>query len=74
MSDSLFHKKIKNGYAEELLNDLTKSCAIEILDDEIPEWQKQIILKRLKAIEGDEENMLSEDNFFYNIDKINERI
>lgn len=74
MSDSLFHIKVKKEYAEELLNDLAKSGAIEILHDEIPEWQKQIVLKRLRAIEANKENMLSEDEFFYGIDDINEKI
>lgn len=74
MPDSFFHIKIKKDYAEELLNDLAKSGAIEILQEEVPAWQKQLVMKRMNAIASKQEDMLNEDDFFYGIDEANEKI
>lgn len=51
MADTLF-VRIKKGYAADVINDLQKMDAIELLEEApIPEWQKKEVGKRLKDVQ-----------------------
>lgn len=51
MPDTL-HIRIKKNYASDIIKDLQKLDAIELLEvAPIPEWQKKEVQKRLKALQ-----------------------
>ena len=63
MNSETIHIRIKKQYASELIEDLVKADAIEIVSGEIPEWQKEITLKRLKDYKNSPEKVISDDEF-----------
>ena len=53
MADTMF-VKIKKKYAAEILKDLEKLNAVELLDEApIPDWQKKEVKKRFKELKKD---------------------
>jgi hypothetical protein len=62
-----YHIRIKKEYASSLIEDLQKADAIEVLehtmDDniEIEDWQKQLVLGRLKHAEEHPEKLVAWD-------------
>lgn len=41
MDSAMYHIRIKKEYASAILEDLQQVEAIEIMEEPIPEWQKQ---------------------------------
>ena len=53
MADTMF-VRIKKKYAAEILKDLEKLNAVELLDEApIPDWQKKEVKKRFKELKKD---------------------
>ena len=69
MSETTYTIKIKKEYASAILEDLKQVDAIEILEDPLPEWQKQESLKRLGEMKANPASQISEDNFFRSLDE-----
>lgn len=47
----ILHIRIKKGYASDVIEDLRKMEAIELLEEPpIPEWQKKEVRKRLREL------------------------
>ncbi len=69
MSDTTYTIKIKKEYASAILEDLKQVDAIEIMEEPIPEWQKQESLKRIAEMKANPEMQISEEDFFKFLDK-----
>lgn len=69
MSDTTYTIKIKKEYASAILEDLKQVDAIEIMEEPIPEWQKQESLRRLAEMKANPGSQISEENFFKSLDK-----
>lgn len=69
MENSSYHIKIKKEYASALIEDLLQVDAIEIIEDQVPEWQKKETLLRLKAMKDEPDTTLSESEFFEKLSK-----
>ena len=51
---AIVHIRIKKGYASDVIEDLRKMEAVEILEEApIPEWQKKEVRKRVKELKKD---------------------
>lgn len=47
-----YHIRIKKNYAEDIIKDLQKMEAVELLEEPpIPQWQKKEVRKRLKDLQ-----------------------
>ena len=68
MENSIYYIKIKKEYASAIIEDLQLVKAIEILEDKVPEWQKEETLKRLTEMKENPSSVLSEKDFFNAID------
>ena len=64
MSDFIYHIRIKKEYASSLLEDLQQTDAIEIIENDISEWQKKESLARLAEMKADPDSTISEEDFF----------
>jgi len=68
-----YHIRIKKDYAADVIEDLRKMKAVELLDEEnqvaIPEWQKKEVRKRVKEIEKDPSILVDEDVVFNMLNK-----
>lgn len=71
MSETTYTIKIKKEYASAILENLKQVDAIEILEEPIPEWQKQESLKRLADMKANPGSQISEENFFKSLDDEN---
>jgi len=71
MSDTTYLIKIKKEYASAILEDLKQVDAIEILEEPIPEWQKQESLKRLAEMKTNPDSQIPEEDFFKKLDEEN---
>ncbi len=71
MSDTTYTIKIKKEYASAILEDLKQVDAIEILEEPIPEWQKQESLKRLTEMKTNPDLQISEEDFLKKVDEEN---
>lgn len=71
MSDTTYTIKIKKEYASAILEDLKQVDAIEILQEPVPEWQKQESLKRLAEMKANPDSQISEGDFFKKLDEEN---
>ncbi len=71
MSDTTYTIKIKKEYASAILEDLKQVDAIEILEEPIPEWQKQESLKRLAEMKTNPDLQISEEDFLKKLDEEN---
>ena len=68
MENSIYYIKIKKEYASAIIEDLQLVKAIEILEDKVPEWQKEETLKRLTEMKENPSSVLSKKDFFNAID------
>ncbi len=71
MSDTTYTIKIKKEYASAILEDLKQVDAIEILEEPIPEWQKQESLKRLAEMKTNPDLQIPEEDFLKKLDEEN---
>lgn len=54
MASTTLHIRIKKKYAADIIRDLEKIDAVELLEEApIPEWQKKEVKKRLKDLRKD---------------------
>lgn len=52
MTATTYHIRIKKNYATDIIKDLEKLNAVELLKEApIPEWQKKEVRKRLKDLQ-----------------------
>lgn len=72
MSEITYTIKIKKEYALAIIEDLKQVDAIEILEEPVPQWQKEESLKRLSEIKANPSSALSEEEFFKALDSKNE--
>ncbi len=63
MENQIYHIKIKKEYASALIEDLQQVDAIEILELQVPDWQKKETLKRLADMKTNPSSAISEDEF-----------
>ncbi len=68
MSETTYTIKIKKEYASAIIEDLKQVDAIEIVEEPVPEWQKEESLKRLSEMKADPSSVLSEEEFFKALD------
>jgi hypothetical protein len=62
-----YHVRIKKEYAAAVIEDLQKMKAVELIkeeNDEIPEWQKKEVRKRVKEIEENPSILIDETVVF----------
>src|ERR687886_202479 len=52
MSNTTYTIKIKKEYASAILEDLQQVNAIEIVEEPVPEWQKEETLRRLSHVKA----------------------
>ncbi len=71
MSETTYTIKIKKEYASAILEDLKQVDAIEIMEEPIPEWQKQESLKRLAEMKTNPDLQISEEDFLKKLDEEN---
>lgn len=64
MSGATYTIKIKKEYALAIIEDLKQVDAIEIMEEPVPEWQKEESLKRLSEMKANPSSALSEEEFF----------
>ena len=69
MENSIYHIRIKKDYASALIEDLLQVDAIEIIEDKIPDWQKDESLKRLEKMRNNPGSVISEEDFFKSLHK-----
>ncbi len=72
MNDTTYTIKIKKEYASAIIEDLKQVGAIEIIEESIPQWQKDESLKRLSEMKENPSSALSEEDFFKALDSENE--
>jgi len=68
MSDTTYTIKIKKEYASAVIENLKQVDAIEIVEEPVPEWQKEESLKRLSEMKADPSSAVSEEEFFKALD------
>ena len=68
MSDTTYTIKIKKEYASAILEDLKQVDAIEIMEEPMPDWQRDESLKRLAEMKSSPGSQLSEQGFFKSLD------
>jgi hypothetical protein len=62
--EEIVHLRIKKEYAAELIEDLIRAKAIELVsenDNDIPEWQKEAVRNTLRQVEQHPEQLQSWD-------------
>lgn len=60
MSAITYHIRIKKEYATDIIKDLQKLNAVELLKEApVPEWQKKEVRKRLKKLQRDPSKALT---------------
>lgn len=52
-----------------MLEDLQQIDAIEIVEDEVPQWQQDETMRRLAAFEADPSSAISKEAFFAALDQ-----
>jgi len=74
MSDRIYHIKIKKEYAAAIIEDLKQVDAIEIMEEPIPEWQKEETLKRLEQMKREPSSEILKEDFFDALENDDEKI
>lgn len=63
-----YHIRIKKEYAASVIEDLRKNDAVELVPEEeafeVPQWQKEEVLKRIAKYKNNPDELLDEDTFF----------
>ena len=72
MGDVTYHIKIKKEYASAIIEDLQLIDAIEIVEDDIPQWQKEEVMRRLAVFEANPSSAISKEAFFAALDEDDE--
>ena len=72
MGDTTYTIRIKKEYASAIIEDLKQVDAIEIIEEPVPQWQKDESLKRLSEMKENPSSALSEEAFFKALDGENE--
>lgn len=72
MGDTTYTIRIKKEYASAIIEDLKQVDAIEIVEEPVPEWQKEESLKRLSELIANPSSALSEEEFFKALDSKSE--
>ncbi|HPZ88097.1 MAG TPA: hypothetical protein PLQ32_08335 [Flavihumibacter sp.] len=60
--EEIVHLRIKKEYAAELIEDLIRAQALELVEDsdaDIPEWQKEAVRNTLRQVEQHPEQLPS---------------
>ena len=60
--EEIVHLRIKKEYAAELIEDLIRAQALELVEDsdtDIPEWQKEAVRNTLRQVEQHPEQLQS---------------
>ncbi|MGI8636287.1 MAG: hypothetical protein ACR2KZ_12880 [Segetibacter sp.] len=73
MGDTTYTIRIKKEYASAIIEDLKQVDAIEIVEEPVPEWQKEESLKRLSELITNPSSALSEKEFFKALDSKSEK-
>ncbi|MCF2444457.1 hypothetical protein L0657_10865 [Dyadobacter sp. CY345] len=67
-----YHIKVKKDYAASVIEDLQKMDAIEIIrnneEDQVPEWQKNLVTQRIEKYKGKSELLVDENRAFQILD------
>ena len=63
-----YHIKVKEEYASTILEDLLEKDAIEIINDDVPEWQKEGTQRRLAELKSNPSPGMSMEDFFATLD------
>ncbi len=74
MENYSYHIRIKKEYASAIIEDLQQVDAIEIIEDQIPEWQKNEPKKRLTQMKINPSSVLSEKDFLKALNINDEKI
>lgn len=66
-----YHIRIKKDYAVAVIEDLQKMKAVELLQDknDIPEWQKKEVRKRVKEVQKNPSILVDESVVFKMLDR-----
>lgn len=68
-----YHIRIKEEYAAAIIEDLQKKNAVELVPEEeafdVPEWQKEEVLKRIEKYKNNPQLLIGEDAFFAMLDE-----
>ena len=60
MATTTYYIRIKKNYATDVIKDLQKMDAVELLEESpVPEWQKKQVLKRLKDLQKNPSKAIS---------------
>ena len=63
-----YHIRVKKEYATAVIEDLQKMDAVELVPEaeafEVPQWQKEEVLRRIGEYKDHPELMMDEDTFF----------
>ena len=63
-----YHIRIKKEYAAAIIEDLQKKDAVELVPEEeafdVPQWQKDEVLKRMGKYKNSPDQLINEDTFF----------
>ena len=60
--EEIVHLRIKKEYAAELIEDLIRAKALELVSDtDIPEWQKEAVRQTLSQVEENPEQLQAWD-------------
>jgi len=60
MPTTTYHIRIKKNYAADVIKDLQKMDAVELLEEPpIPEWQKKEVRKRIKDLQKNPDKVIS---------------
>ena len=68
MQEFSYTLTIKKEYAIPILRKLISDDAIEVYSNEIPDWQKEETLRRIKEIDLDPSLLISSEDFWDSID------
>ncbi|MEJ7682312.1 MAG: hypothetical protein WKG06_31570 [Segetibacter sp.] len=63
MSDTAYTKKIKKEYESAIIEDLEQVDAIAIIEEPVPDWEKEESLKRLVEMKANPSSALSDEEF-----------
>lgn len=68
MDTTTYQVTIKKDYASAILEDLRLDEAIEFMPDDIPQWQIDESLRRLKKMKENPSSTMDSETFFNSVD------
>ena len=72
--NNIYQIAIKKEYAAAIIEDLKLMDAIEILEPPVPGWQQEVSLNRLEAYKSNADLGMSEETFFKELEKEDEKL